>query len=111
VVDLRQQGDAVAVEAADDVQLPQRTGAVERAGDDPGDLVGELAVRARGGQRELADVEVQVEVLVLDPVGMVDAERDLGELPREGARRWSRSPMSRQRSRAVRVPSGAVLGS
>ena len=51
----------------DQVHLPQRAGAVERARHQPGDQLGELLVGARPGQRGAAHVVGDVEVLVVDP--------------------------------------------
>ena len=48
-------------------ELPQRAGAVERVGGDQRGQVEELAHRSRLGQRDAADVEVDVEVGVVDP--------------------------------------------
>ena len=45
--------------------------------------VGELLGVARRREREVADVEVEVEVGVGDPVGAVEAERDLDHPPPE----------------------------
>src|SRR3954454_9258852 len=75
VVDLRQQRDVAVRQAVDQVDLPQRAVAVERAGEDAGDGLGEPAVVAGRRDGGLADVEVEVEVGVLDPVRQVDAER------------------------------------
>jgi hypothetical protein len=84
VVDLGQHRHAPLGQAVDDVELPQRVRAIERPRDDACDLLGErmLVARRRGGG--LADVEVEVEVLVLDPVRVVQAERHLGQAPAEG---------------------------
>ena len=68
-------------QAVDEVDLPQRAVAIERAGEDAGDGLGEPAVVARRRDGGLADVEVQVEVGVLDPVRQVDAERHARETP------------------------------
>jgi hypothetical protein len=67
----------------DHVQLPQRAGAVERAREDPRHGLGELAVAARRRHGGLADVEVEVEVGILDPVGVVEAERNADQPPAE----------------------------
>ena len=63
------------VQALDDVHLPQRPVEVERAGDQPGDLDAQLPPVAGLGQGDVADVELEVEVRVLDPVRMVEVER------------------------------------
>ena len=81
VMELGQHRDATVAEAVDQVELPERMGAVQRAGDEPRDLLGQHPLVAGRGQRELADVEVEVEVRVVDPVGVVDPERHLGQAP------------------------------
>ena len=68
-------------EPVDDVELPQRAAAVERAAEHPRDGLGELPVVAGRRDRGLADVEVEVEVRVVDPVRQVEPERDLHEPP------------------------------
>ena len=78
---LRDEGEAArrdaldVVEALDDVELPQRPVEVERAGDQPGHLDAQLAPVARLRQGDVADVELEVEVGVLDPVRVVEVER------------------------------------
>src|SRR3954447_15980128 len=81
VVDLRQQRDVAVRQAVDQVDLPQRAVAIERAGEDAGDGLGEPPVVAWRRDGGLADVEVEVEVGVLDPVRQVDAERHAREAP------------------------------
>jgi len=78
-VDLGQDGEAVAGQALDDVALPERAVAVERAGDDPGDELLDLLVRAGWRDRRVPDVELEVEVGVLDPERVVEAERDVAQ--------------------------------
>ena len=46
----------------------------------PADLLGQLGVRSGAGQGELADVVFDVEVRVVDPVRLVQAERDVQQL-------------------------------
>ena len=69
------------------VHLPQRPAQVERAGVQPGDLDAQLAPVARLRQGDVADVELEVEVAVLDPVRVVELERHphqpLAERPRD----------------------------
>jgi hypothetical protein len=105
MVDLAEHHHVAGVVAVDQVELPQRAGAVERARDDPRGLLGELLVVAGGGECELADVEVEVEVLVVNPVRVVEPERDLDEAPAE--RRQQRQPLGDQRL-DVRAGEGAV---
>ena len=80
VVDLRERRrHPTAVDPVDDVQLPERSGAVERAGVDPADDIAELLRRAWRRYCVVTDVEVEIEVGVLDPVRQVEAERHLDE--------------------------------
>ena len=103
--------DVAGLEPVDQVELPQRVGAVERARRDARDLLGELVVGAGRRERDLADVEVQVEVDVVDPVGVVEAERDLGEAPAQRRELGSRSVSSASMSARVELPVGVVEGS
>jgi hypothetical protein len=95
VVDLREHRRVARLETVDQVQLPQRPRPIERAREDPRHLLGKLLVVPRRDQRELADVEVQVEVLVVEPVGVVQPERDLHEPPAH--RREQRQPLCQER--------------
>jgi hypothetical protein len=83
MVDLRQQRHAPALEPVDHVQLPQRPAAVERPGEDALDGVPQLLVVAGRRHRGVADVEVDVEVGILDPVRIVEPERNRDEPARE----------------------------
>ena len=75
MVHLGQLRDAGAVgDALDHVQLPQGTAAVQRPGDDPADHFGELFRRAGCGHGVVADVEVDVERGIFDPVWHVESE-------------------------------------
>ena len=93
-MNLREQPHASVLETVDQVELPQRLGAVERAREDPSDLLGELRIRGRRGQRQLAHVVLQVEVRVVDPVRVVEPERDLLQAPSEGLQQ--REPVRHQ---------------
>src|SRR4051794_22210482 len=95
VVDLREDGCIAGLEPVDHVELPQRPRPVERAREDARHLLAQLRVGARRGQCELAHVEVEVEVRVVDPVRIVEPERDLDELPLE--RRQERQPLAQER--------------
>ena len=107
--------DAVRSEAVDQVHLPERARAVERPRDDARHLLGELLVVARRRQRQLADVEVEVEVGVVHPVRVVEAERHLGQPPAQ--RRQQRQPLGdqvvdvRERQLAVRARGGSRIAS
>jgi hypothetical protein len=65
----------------DEVHLPQRPRAIERSGEDARARLGEAGLVAGRGHRGLADVEVEVELRVLDPVGVIESERHLGQPP------------------------------
>jgi hypothetical protein len=81
VVELREQAEVPVAQAVEQVELPQRPGAVEGARADPRDRLGDLALVAGRRDRRLAHVVLDVEVGVLDPVGQVEVERDLDEPP------------------------------
>jgi hypothetical protein len=66
-------------EALDDVELPERPGAVQGAGVEPGRRDAELAPVAGLGERDVTDVELEVEVGVLHPVGMIETEGHLDD--------------------------------
>jgi len=86
LVDLDEQREAAcgqleqAVEPLDDVDLPQRTCQVERPRMDARRLDAELAPVAGSGQRDVAHVVLEVEVLVVDPVRIVEVERHAPQL-------------------------------
>ena len=114
VVDLREHRRAVRSEPVDQVHLPERARAVERPRDDARHLLGELLVVARRRERQLAHVEVEVEVGVVDPVRVVEPERHLGEPPAQ--RRQQRQALGDQvvhrleRQLAVRARGGVEDG-
>jgi hypothetical protein len=72
----------------------QRTGAIQWPGGDPRDLLGGLLLGPAGRQRELTDVEVEVEVGIVQPVGVVEPERDLDQPPAQ--RRQQGQPLFHQ---------------
>ena len=80
VVALADDREAVALEALDQPQLPERLGAVELLGEDPRGEVAQLLLGARRRQRGLTDVVVEVEVRVVDPDRAALAEGDEAEL-------------------------------
>ena len=80
MVDLGERGrHPPIVDSVDHVQLPQRSGTVERAGVDPADDVAQLLRRAGRWHRMVTNVEVEVEVGVLDPVRQIEPEWYLDE--------------------------------
>jgi len=101
VVDLGQEGDLPAFEPMDQVELPERPGAVQRTAEDARHLVRQLLVAPRCGQSELPHVEVEVEVRVVDPVRVIQAERHLGEAPAEWGQQ--RQPLDDQLLDVVEV--------
>ena len=112
--DLGQQREAArrqfeeAVQALDDIDLPQRPVQVERPGVDARGLDAELPPVARLGQRDVADVVFEVEVLVLDPVRMVEVERHAQQLLAEHRQRSSRLSMCARMLLKRTLPPGAV---
>ena len=81
VVQLGEDGEAVLAQPLDDVDLPQRMGPIQGPADQAGDQLDQLVVRARRGERRLAQVELQVEVRVLDPERMVELQGHLDQPP------------------------------
>ena len=67
LVGLGEDRDPVVAEALDEVDLPQRTAAVQRPRDDPRDELEQLLVGARTGQGRSAHVVGEVEGLVVGP--------------------------------------------
>jgi hypothetical protein len=67
VVELLQQGRARPLETVHDEELPQRAGALERVGGEQDGEVEQLVEAARTGQRDVADVEVEIEAGVVHP--------------------------------------------
>ncbi len=92
VVDLGQYREAVGrqveegVQSLDKVQLPKRPGEVQWPGVDPRGLDAELPPVARVRQRDMANVVLEIEAIVLDPVGIVDLERNVQQLLPEDRR-------------------------
>jgi hypothetical protein len=79
VVDLREDAEPTVGQALEDVGLPEWAAPVEGAPDDPGDDLGDLVVTPGRWHAAVADMEVEVEVGILDPVRMVEAERHLAK--------------------------------
>ncbi|MNO87993.1 hypothetical protein D3C76_794270 [compost metagenome] len=80
-------GDALdVVEAFDDVHLPGCPGKIHGAGMDTRHHDAELAPVARFGQREMANVEVDVEQVVFHPIGITETEGHLDDLALEHRR-------------------------
>ena len=79
MVDLVEVCDVAVLEALDHVELPQRAASIEWPRHDALDLRRELPRASRGGKGDVSDVEVEIEVGVLDPVGLIEPERHLDE--------------------------------
>jgi hypothetical protein len=79
VVDLRELRHQPVPKALDDVELPERAAPVERASDDARHLLGKLPIVSGRREPDVPDVEVEIEVRVLDPVRVIEPERDLDE--------------------------------
>ena len=62
------------VEPFDHGKLPRRAVEVERAGEDARRLDAQLPPVARRGQRHVADMVFEVEIGILDPVGIIEVE-------------------------------------
>jgi hypothetical protein len=81
VVHLRQQRNPPVRQTVDQVQLPQWPSPVQRARDDPRNLLRELPIASARRQGKLANVEVEVEVRILHPVRAGNAQRHPRKLP------------------------------
>ena len=69
--------DLVVLHAFEDIELPQRPGAVEQLGMHPADDALQRRAVVRRRQAAAEDMAVDVELVVLDPGGMIDVERRL----------------------------------
>ena len=76
---LREHRPAPVGEALDDVDLPQRPTSIHVSTDDARHLIAELVGGTGRSETDVADVVVEVEVGVVDPVRMVEPERDVDE--------------------------------
>jgi hypothetical protein len=63
------------VEPFDNREFPRRAGQIERARENPSGLNAQLPPVAGAGQGDVADVVFQIEILVLDPVWVIEIER------------------------------------
>ncbi len=64
----------------------RRTVQVDAAGGNPGDLSAQLRPATRSGQTDLAHVKFEVEVRVVDPVGVVKSQRRVDQSPAQHRR-------------------------
>ena len=84
MVRLGQHRPATVGQPLDDVGLPQRTGAIHPTPDDACDLFGELVGPAGRGEPDVANVVVEIEVGIVDPIRVVEFERHLDQPPTHG---------------------------
>jgi hypothetical protein len=75
VMNLGENGESILGQTLDDVGLPQRTAAVERAAHDASDELADLMIAAWRWNCGVTHMKVEIEVWVLDPKRMVEAER------------------------------------
>src|SRR4051794_16479433 len=71
---------ALALEALHEPHLPERLGAVELLGKEASGERAQLVLGARGRERGMADVVIEVQVGVVDPDRTALAERDEADL-------------------------------
>ena len=69
--------DLVVLHAFEDIELPQRTGAIEQLGMHPADDALQRGAVVRRRKAAAEDMAVDIELVVLDPGGMIDVERRL----------------------------------
>ena len=79
MVHLGDEGDLAVLEALDDPHLPQGPVAVELAADDVGREIAQLAHAAGRGEGGPPQVVVDVELRIVDPHGVAEAQRHLDE--------------------------------
>jgi hypothetical protein len=72
---LKVDGEATVFQTLDQIVLPERAGVIERDRVQPRDQRPQLVHRAGLRQRSTADVIVEVEIVVIHPRGMIEAER------------------------------------
>jgi hypothetical protein len=80
VMSLGHERETLPRQPLDEPQLPERLRAVELLGEHPRGHVAELLLRPRGRQRRMADVVLEVEGRVVDPVRPPGRGRGEGEL-------------------------------
>ena len=83
VMHLRQHRHRAVLQPVDHIDLPQRARPVQLTADQVSHLRCQLSLIARRWQRELADVVLDVEGAVVNPVRVVEAERDGRQPPAE----------------------------
>src|SRR5680860_1770806 len=76
---LRVESDLAVLDPGDHIRLPQRAGPVQLPRVDSGNLLAELRKTPGRRQGQLAQVELDVEVRVVDPVRPTQAQRDRDE--------------------------------
>ena len=104
-MDLREQRHVTVLEPVDQVELPQRSCAIERPGHDPRHLRGELLVGRRRRQCEVAHVILEIEVGVVDPVRVVESRTE----PRAAATGAAAAGAAAPRPARGRPPARACL--
>lgn len=98
MVDLQHGGEAAfgktfdSIEALDHGHFPRWSTQVEGTSDESGDLGTELLPVSRRGQRDMSHVVGEVEVGVLDPIGIVQIHGDANEASAEGGRDGEADP-------------------
>src|SRR5471032_3484864 len=80
---LGHQRHATTFKAMDQIDLPERAAAIQGAREDASDLLLEPREGAGRDQRQFAHMEFDVEIRVVHPVGVVEAEGNLSETPLE----------------------------
>jgi len=74
VVDLVDHRHPAALQALDDVKLPERLAKVELAGEDPGRVLAERSVVTRFGEGRAPDVVAEIEIGIVHPDRMRQVE-------------------------------------
>ena len=77
VVHLGIEPDLVVLHAFEDIELPERTGAIEKLGVHPADDALQRGAVVRSRKAAAEDMAVDIELVVFDPGRMIDVERRL----------------------------------
>jgi hypothetical protein len=108
MVDLQEGRDAMSLQTFDPPALPERTRPIERLGMEQAGQLREGRAVSRLRKRHAVNVVRDVEVFVLDPIGPVDAQRWLEELPLETLDELD--PLAKDLDEALESELGAIRG-
>ena len=103
VVQLGEGRHPAILETLDQIQLPERAGTIQRSCVDPRHQLRQLSAIARRWHGDVTDVEIEIELGVLDPVRVIEAEGNGHEFAAK--RREQVDPAGDERSERLEVES------